>query len=837
MNAIINWVDALTYALFKVEIVDFFKKVSVTKQDIKTAHKLAAKKKLIEATKKGQSTLSKWSNSPALVEQKLRQLLMGNLLTDFKSEINSWKQKIKFAKSMIASAQALEKSDAGDPLDTTNLSKALSTYKKCRTIIDISLVNQAIARCEHKMMKYNQFRTLFTEGQKYCQEKDYKKGKLSFERAKTLFPIPLLEEAIADCSGYIQGQNQYELALEKAVNLAKNGEFKAALNVINLALDKFEREDGQTLRGTLNRVMQGKDYYSQGLGAEKSGNLGQAISFYQKSYQLLPELTETQIRLAIVSLKTANWQQAIAHLQGHSGEKIKYLRGFAYLQQGDFQQAEVEWRSLSHPQVKSQLEIVRTLRGRDRLKLMLSIQQLVDDNNLDNAGAMSRQFLHSYGSDTVVEANLNNHILPRLEAKIWEGQDWPKIAQITEQVWLKNGDCKSLHNWAIATYYNAQINSHTRRDWVVAATTALANLERDPAWQNIPWLPKISIDIEEIFSHFLATLETAIDSLKDDNLAEYLKLRDQFRLDAIALKLVKKFPHQAAQINHLILLPGCYHRYRHQFSNIKIPQTSNSASTETNILPALYTSWGLAVAAAFDGDGERAIQLKPSRSYQFNSSQKNEYFAQKFLAYSEGIHYLQKQRWRESIAALNALKNEWRSHPEWHRELERLCESQRQALNSLSDHLAFSDFWYQLLGTEASCSYWVESRIQEICENLQHHKIDKNRALSQLRELQKTDSKNPRLIYVIETLEFEIEVNEIIGLMPSNLNDAVRRAKNCHNQKVKRHIAAMLIEILIAGVNEGKMNGETAVQFARWAHQICPNDPEFVDIYRQCGIY
>lgn len=31
MNAIINWVDALTYALFKVEIVDFFKKVSVTK--------------------------------------------------------------------------------------------------------------------------------------------------------------------------------------------------------------------------------------------------------------------------------------------------------------------------------------------------------------------------------------------------------------------------------------------------------------------------------------------------------------------------------------------------------------------------------------------------------------------------------------------------------------------------------------------------------------------------------------------------------------------------------------------------------------------------------------
>ncbi|XDE62541.1 tetratricopeptide repeat protein [Arthrospira platensis BEA 1257B] len=423
-----------------------------------------------------------------MVEQKLRQLLMGNLLTDFKSEINSWKQKIKFAKSMIASAQVSEKSDAGDPLDTTNLSKALSTYKKCRTIIDISLVNQAIARCEHKMMKYNQFRTLFTEGQKYCQEKDYKKGKLSFERAKTLFPIPLLEEAIADCSGYIQGQNQYELALEKAVNLAKNGEFKAALNVINLALDKFEREDGQTLRGTLNRVMQGKDYYSQGLGAEKSGNLGQAISFYQKSYQLLPELTETQIRLAIVSLKTANWQQAIAHLQGHSGEKIKYLRGFAYLQQGDFQQAEVEWRSLSHPQVKSQLEIVRTLRGRDRLKLMLSIQQLVDDNNLDNAGAMSRQFLHSYGSDTVVEANLNNHILPRLEAKIWEGQDWPKIAQITEQVWLKNGDCKSLHNWAIATYYNAQINSHTRRDWVVAATTALANLERDPAWQNIPWL-------------------------------------------------------------------------------------------------------------------------------------------------------------------------------------------------------------------------------------------------------------------------------------------------------------------------------------------------------------
>ncbi|TVU53022.1 MAG: tetratricopeptide repeat protein [Arthrospira sp. PLM2.Bin9] len=837
MNAIINWVDTLTYALFKVEIVDFCQKVSVTKQEIKTAQKLAAKNKLIEATKKGQSTISKWSNSPAFVEKKLRQLLMGDLLTDFKLEMNRWKRNIKFAKSMIVSAQNLEKSDAGDPLDTTNLSKALLTYKKCRTILELDIVNKAIARCEHKMMKYNQFRSLFKEGQKYCQQKDYKRGKLSFERAQTLFKIPLLEEAISDCSGYLQGQIQYEAALEKAVNLGKNGEFQSALNVINLALNKFERDDGQTLRTTLNRVMQGKEYYGQGLWAEQSGNLGQAISFYQKSYQLLPELTEAPIRLAIVSLKTGNWQQAIAYLQGHSGEKIKYLRGFAYVQQGDFKQAEVEWRSLSHPQVKNQLEIVRTLRGRDRLKLMWSIQQLIDNNNLDNAGAMSRQFLHTYGSDSVVEANLHNHILPRLEAQIWEGQDWQKIAQITEQVWLKNPDFKSLHNWAIATYYNAQINSNTRRDWVVSSTTALANLAGDPALQNIPWLPKSSINIEEIFSHLMATLEREIDSLKDENLAEYMKLRDQFRLDAIALKLVKKFPHQAAQINHLILLPGCYHRYQHQLGSINIPQTSNSVSTESNILPALYTSWGAAVAAAFDGDGERAMQLKPSRSYQFNYSQPREYFAQKFLAYSEGRHYLQKQRWRESVSALNALKNEWRSHPEWHQELERLCESQRQELNSLSEHLAFSDFWYQLLGTEASCSYWVESRIQEIVENMQHNKIDKSRALSQLRELQKTDSRNPRLIYVIEALEFEIEVNEIIGLMKYDLDNAVRRAKNCHNQKVKRHIAAMLIEILIAAVNEGQMNGETAVQFARWAHQICPNDPEFVDIYRQCGIY
>jgi hypothetical protein len=832
MNAIANWINSLTRMVFQVAIIDFFKKVSATKKDIKTAKKMAGKKHLMRAAKIGNLTLSKWSSSPPFVEEKLRQLFLKDLLTDLRSRVNFWKRQIKSVQKMVASGQALEKSDPGDPMDATTLSKALSIYRQCQEIIDVAVVNQAIARCEHKITKYNQFRTLFGEGQKYAQQKQYKKAKLSFDRAKTLFDIPLIRDAIANCSGQIQGQNQYETKLQQAFDLATKGEFNSALNVVNSALKKFPRQDGQKLVAELNRVIQGKNCYRRGLSAEQSQNFPEAESCYKRSIQLLPEFTESKIRLAILSIKTQNWQQAIAHLQGHSGEQISYLRGFAHLGLGELKQAEREWRSLSHPQIDSQLKVVRQLMRLVCLKSLRQIEQFVDDNNLDRARATSAQFLQTYGSDPLVEGNLNNHIQPRLEATIWESQDWHQIARATEQSWLQNGDAKSLHNWAIATYYQAQIAPETRPDWIVAATTALANLKRDPALKNIPWLPQSSIDFHEVFDHFFGNLETAIDSLKDENLAEYMKLRDRFRLDAIALKFIKKSPHRAAKINDMILLPGCYHRHNHHFPNVRVSQASNSTSTEANILPALYTSWGLAVAAAFDGDVERAIYLKPSRNYQFNSYQKNEYFAQKFVAYSEGCHHLQKQQWRKSVDPLNAIKTELRSHPEWHRELDRLCQSQLQALANSEEQLTFGDFWYQLLGTEASRSYWVESRIQKIVEDLEGDRISYHQGLSRLRELQTVDSNNPRLVQVIAAIEYQIEAEELEKLLKNNQFERLfEKAKQSQNREIKTKTAQVFAEIFVAGFKEHKLGFEDIYNFARWTYELVPDDPNAREMY------
>jgi len=832
MNAIANWINSLTRIVFRVAIIDFFEKVDATKKDVKTAKKLADKKNLIRAAKIGHSVLAKWSKSPPFVEEKLRQMFLGDLLTDLRSRVNFWKRQIKSVQKMVTSGQALEKSDPGDPLDTTTLSKALSMYRQCREILDVAVVNQAIARCQHKITKYNQFRTLFGDGQKYAQQKQYKKAKLSFDRAKTLFDIPLIRDAIASCSSNIEGQNQYELKLQKAFDLATEGEFKSALNVVNSALKKFPREDGQKLVSELGRVMEGKDCYRRGLLAEQSRNFPEAESCYKRSIQLLPELTESKIRLAILSIQTQNWRQAIAQLQGHSGEKISYLRGFAHIGLGELKQAEREWRSLSHPQINSQLKVVRQLMGLDRLKLMRQIEEFVDAKNLDRARDTSHQFLQNYGSDTLVEGNLNNHIQPRLEATIWDSQDWHQIAQDTEQIWLQNGDAKSLHNWAIATYYHAQIDPKKRPDWIAASATALANLKRDPALQNIPWLPQNSIDVQEVFDHFLGTLETAIDSLKDENLAEYMKLRDQFRRDAIALKLMKKSPHQVAKINDIIILPGCYHHNPHHWVNIRLPQISDSTSTEANILPALYTPWGLAVAAAFDGDAERAIHLKPSRNYEFNSYQKNEYFAQKFVAYSEGCHHLQKRQWRQSVGPLNALKTELRSHPEWYRELDQLCQSQRQALNGLEEHLTFSDFWYKLLGNEASRSYWVDSRIQETVENLEGDRINYHQALSRLRELQTVDSNNPRLVQVLAAIKYQIEAEELEKLLKNNQFERLfEKAKQSQNREIKVKTAQVFTEIFIAGFKEHKLGFEDIYNFSRWAYELLPDDPNAREMY------
>ncbi len=168
------------------------------------------------------------------------------------------------------------------------------------------------------------------------------------------------------------------------------------------------------------------------------------------------------------------------HLEGISREQAAYIRGFAYTKQENWQQAQQEWQSLSHPGIQKQCEVLNTLiqiqEKRDRLLAMREIEQSIDTENLEAAESASKNFIPKFGHDPLVQANLDEHIIPRLEAAAWEERDWSRIAKAAEQRWIKQQDVTSLHNWVVASYYQQMSDFTQLADLIIAWSTDLANL-------------------------------------------------------------------------------------------------------------------------------------------------------------------------------------------------------------------------------------------------------------------------------------------------------------------------------------------------------------------------
>jgi tetratricopeptide (TPR) repeat protein len=169
-----------------------------------------------------------------------------------------------------------------------------------------------------------------------------------------------------------------------------------------------------------------KKLFNQGLLAEKAGDFKTADTHYQEALMLLPELTETRMRLSLLSVKTENWNQVIHYLEKVPGQQANYLRGFAYFKQNNLQQADREWQSLTHPQVKEQRLIFQKITQRQRLLEIREIEEYVNNNKLKLALSSSSNFIKKFGVDPIVKSNLEDHIQPRLESEIWQEKDFVK---------------------------------------------------------------------------------------------------------------------------------------------------------------------------------------------------------------------------------------------------------------------------------------------------------------------------------------------------------------------------------------------------------------------------
>ncbi len=830
-----NLVDALTKIILGIEVIKLCKQASETKAAAQQAEKLANSRQLVEAAKLIEKTLDAWYTRPNFWERLLRRLLLNDLLKQLKWQLQQWQKNVIQAEKLAGKAKLLIKKDASDPLLSQNLSEAIALYQRSVEIVFSQEVSQAIQNCQKELQQRQQFQGLVKAAQELMEQQFLQRSLHIYRQAEQLYSTDALKAAIAKCFAQLNQEKTYETALKQAQQAFREGKLKGAIALLESALTNFSRSDGQKLLEELRRNFAGKEKYWQGLKAEQVGALAGAAAMYKEAKALLDDPTECQIRLGLVAIKTNDYATALSHLQGVQQNQAAYLRGFAYAKQGELQQANREWQPLTQTTVAFQKNTLKSFAQRQRLIEIKNIEQLVKAERLENARAASQEYIKKFGSEPLVQNNLDEHIQPRIESTVWQGINWGTIVATVERNWIEQPNSISLHNWVVATYYHALSEPLGKRDFnaikklIVALSTALANLPHDPSLKNVPWLGNNLVDHKAVSSDLQQRLETAIDTFKDQNLDRYLELRDLYRQEAVALRLMGAPPTRGMKVKDVFITPGCHERY----FTTQQSKWQQSVNPSPDILRSLYTPWGLAVAACVEGDIQRALQIKPA----IKPTNEAQSFAQKFIDYHQGCYMLQQQKWRGAIVFLKQAQSEIKASTDWQKEVDRLCSLQRQSISEFKEHLEFAQSWYELLDSQSARSYLAEYKAEQVREKVAEEKISLSQALQELQKIQQIDAKNPIVTDLIERIEIAQEHQIILKLLESNgMRDAVNRAKQSKHQQVRLPLAEMCIDILLKGAQTGELSRESIYQLGRWAYELCPNEPDFQDIYRELGL-
>ncbi|ABA20938.1 Peptidase M, neutral zinc metallopeptidase, zinc-binding site [Trichormus variabilis ATCC 29413] len=816
--------NRLTKNHLGIGIVDAWLQAPQTREASQKAAQLAQTKHLREAVTIAEKALSCWSRKPGFWERLICQILLGKLVNQLTQQLQEWRKQVGTVDKQLASAKTLLKQDTGDPWETTNLTNIITIYQRCSKIIHDERILQAIQQCQQELQKRQQFQELVKQAQSLVENLFFKNAIATYQQAEELYSTQLLTQAIATATQQVPQEEAYDASLQRVRQGETEGKLRGAIVLLESALAKFPRTDGHELLHKLKSLVQGRELFRRGLAAEKIGDFPTAISLYTNAESLLPENTNCRIRLGLVTIKTQAWETALSYLEDLPGEQAAYLRGFVYAQQENLQIAYREWQGLSGAQISEQREILKILSQRQRLFSLQNIEELVKAENLEQAKIASREFTQKFGFHQLVEENLQEHIQPRLEAAVWQRANWQLISQQAENYWIAEPNIITLHNWAVANYYHAQQDSNQIINLIISLSTALANLHKDINLQDVPWLGTQSVDFQLVFNQVKNRIETFIDTIKDKNIEDYLKFRDCWRLETLALDLMDQPPIKGIKMNDIFLTPGCYNHY------LKFDPSNNFNSIEPHqkILHCLYTNWGLAVAACVAGDSQRAIKLKPINL----ATSDLEIFAHNFVAYHEGCYHLQQQKWREAIHPLNQAKSEILANQEWQIELDRLCSLQRQNISEDHEHLVFAQFWYDILNSTKARAYLGEYKAERIREQLASKQISKQKALKELERIKLIDADNPIVIDLIQRIEVALAVEVIEEFLnKNNLEGAVKFAKQNQYLKVKNIVTEICVDILVDGFKSGKLGFEEIYDLGRWAYELSPDEPNIQEIY------
>ena len=626
----------------------------------------------------------------------------------------------KQAELLIQAAKGIIATDTYNPFDVDPLLTAIDYYHKSYLIVNKDSCLQAIDSLQLEIDRRQEFKSLFQIATKYFYDKYFGAALNTLHLAQELYSPPQLVKTIAECEDLAQAELLYLKSLAEAKQLSFAGEFSEALRIVSLAVTKFSRQDGADLQVNLNRVIAATEQLKLGNIRQKSGDTKAAKYHYSAALHLVPAWQEPQLKLAMIEASSGETSAAIDRLANINAPATKCLEGLLHTRTGAYQTATEIWSKIDRDLVREYGRLISNETIEQCRLIQPQIKQLVDRGELEQARTISLEFISQHGSDSLMETNLNNCILPGIETKIWQTEDWSKIAILTQENWLNQPSIKSLHNWAVALYYAGQID-HNVEKLIIAWATVIANISIDPILQDIPWLCGKLPSLNNLSDRLWQMLDLRIEATKDSGLPKYLNLRDCYRQEFWAMKLAQLQPDAKIIVAELIILPGCY---QHYYSQIPLGE-------DLEVWKTLYTKWGKAVAACLAGDPQRAEIIKADLA--INSSL--EEFASQFILYKQGCYYLQQEDWRAAIYPLNDAKSTIVHNYQWHCELDQICTSHRHKIFDFGEHLDFSRFWHDLLSSDQSETYFVEYQALKIQSDWSNSLIPDAESLAKIQNL------------------------------------------------------------------------------------------------------
>lgn len=837
MNSITQFIDRLTQFFLGVPFFEFIEKCRKTNKFLQEIDYLVRRKKLAQATKVTESTLSIWQSSPSGLEQWLRNRFLGNKLEQLSRCQQQWQQDINRAKELIRSADKLVQVAENQPCDQEslpNLNKAQSLYQQAEQIVYDGTLEQSIDNLINIIEKHEQFQEKLIKAEQLASQLYFKKAVVLINEAKTIIPTSELNIKIANYNISIEREEKYENDLEKIRLLAINNQLEASVELCKNSLLEFRRSDGKNLLQKLTKIIGVQAKIRQAIILEKKNNFEEAKIVYSAvvedalSINQSFNISNIQLKLAKICVKTQKYQEAFLYLAQLNCDTSAYLKGFIYASLKEWQQASREWRKIQNSEIKEQLNILKDLIKRDRLASINDIE--IDLKNLEHQSALekSQLFLKKFGSDTIIEQNLSQHIEPWLITEHWNKKGSRELIDLSEKEWLENPSITTLHNLTIALH--EQITQNDEADLSLFAKficlwfTLLANLEHNPKLHDIVWMDTENINFETLQSKLVKLVDDLIEKFKQKDPIGVERLKDGLRLELIVLNTLQEIDLRGMKFNQLTILPGCYYQYSHLFSNFNFPNEQ---------LSALYSDWGFAVAACLDNHILRAIHLKPIYPPQSPA----EIYSSNFVDYHEGRYYLQQFDWRLSIKSLNNIKSYIQSNSEWRENIDRLCSAQRRKIDNFNEHLEFAEFWYDLLQSQDSRSYLAEYKAEAIRQQWAKDKISNDAALEKLNQLKKIDPHNPVVLELCQKVKDYQDAQKFDKLIKAgNVEGLVNFAKNSSNPKIRFAAAELFIDIAIKGAENRSMDADGIRQLGKWAYEIAPNEPAFREFYRALRI-